>query len=294
MSYISLAPDDISTKDLHQFVIGAVSPRPIALVSTINNEGQTNLAPFSFFNAFSSNPPVAVFSANTRPGLHPSKDTLVNVREHKECVINMVDYNMHRQMSICSVEFDPGVSEFDKSGLTPTQSDIVRPFRVSQSPVQFECTVGDIIALGSHAGAANLVICNIIKMHIKSNVMDSQMRRIDPVKLDVVGRLGRSNYVRVNNKNLFSVYQAVRPVCVGYDALPKSLAHSRFFTGNDLGKFAALYALPTAFEVRSYASTKNIPMHKDEAFYYRRSKELLDTGDAEAAIKVALIPEFNQ
>ena len=294
MSYISLSPESLSAKDRHQYIIGSVTPRPIAFVSTINSKGKTNLAPYSFFNAFSSTPPILIFSSNLRPAPTPEKDTLRNLKETKECVINLVSHDMHRQMILSSIEFEYGVSEFDKSGLIPIESDIVRPFRVKSSPVQFECTIMDILTLGKEAGAANLVICKIVKMHVKENIMDSQLRRIDPSKLDIIGRLGRSNYVRVSGDSIFSVYQSVKASCVAYDNLPVSITRSRFFSGNDIGQFAALSQLPSREEVNEYALTNKLKANKDEEYYHRRAKKLISLKDIDAAIKVAMMPEFNQ
>jgi hypothetical protein len=197
-------------------------------------------------------------------------------------------------MVLSSVDFEYGLSEFDKTGLTQLNSDIVSPFRVKESPVQLECTVSDIIALGTDTGAANLVVCKIVKMHINENVMDSQLRRIDPFKLDIIGRLGRTNYTRVTGDNVFSVYQNTNTSCVGYDKLPSSIKRSRFFSGNDIGHFAALSQLPTIESIEQYTLLNNLKTGKDEEYYYRRAKKLIEENDIESAIKVAMIPEFNQ
>ncbi len=294
MGYISFRPDQCSEKDLHQFIIASISPRPIAFVSTVDNHGNANLAPYSFFNAFSSNPPIVVFSSNLKHGDSPQKDTLLNIQRSKSCVINVVSHEIYRQAALCSVEFPHGVSEFKKSGLTPLDSEIVSAFRVKESPVQIECTLNDIIALGKKPGAANLIICEIVKMHIKENIMDPQLRRIDPQKLDIMGRLGRSNYVRVNGDNILSAYQAVRPLCVGYDQLPLSIKKSRFFTGNDLGRFAALYNLPSNTDLESYAQRRGIKEGKDEEFYHRKAKELIESENIEEAIKMAMMAEIHR
>ena len=293
MGYISFAPGQLDVKDMHQFMIGAISPRPIAFVSSINADGINNLAPYSFFNALSSNPPMLAFSCNLRPGNSPEKDTLRNIREQGECVVNIVNEDIIYQMSVCSVEFPSNVSEFDKTGLTALPSEKVKPFRVSESPVQMECTLHDIIALGNHAGASNLILCEIVKMHVNKNVMDAQLRRIDPQKLKVVGRLGRSNYVKVKGDNIVELYQPIRPVCVGYDGLPTQIKRSRFFTGNDLGKLASLINLPNEGDVRAYMEEQNIKGIHDVEFYHRKAKSLLDENLKVEAIKMAMIAELS-
>ncbi|NNE26821.1 MAG: flavin reductase family protein [Saprospiraceae bacterium] len=293
MGYISFAPGQVDVKDMHQFIIGAISPRPIAFVSTVNEEGVNNLAPYSFFNALSSNPPMLAFSCNLRPGENLEKDTLKNIKAHGECVVNMVNEDILHQMAITSVEFPAGVSEFEKSGLTPLASEKVAPFRVQESPVQIECTVHDIIVLGNHPGASNLVLCDIIKMHVNKNVMDAQLRRIDPQKLQVVGRLGRSNYIKVKGEHVIEMYQPVRPICIGFDSLPTQIQRSRFFTGNDLGKLASLLTLPNEQDVRKYMEVENISGHRDVEYYHRRAKSLLDRNLKEHAIKMAMIAELS-
>jgi len=292
MPYYSFSPDQLSTSDLHQHIIGAISPRPIAFVSTLNKEGDSNLAPYSFFNALSSNPPIIAFSSNLRPGPSSEKDTLLNIKETKSCVINLVNFDMIHQCALASVEFSFGVSEFDKTGLTPIKSDVIKPFRVKESPVQIECTVLDIIALGKQVGAANLIICEIKKMHIKESVMDAQLRRIDPQKLDLVGRLGRSNYVRVKGDNIISLYQSTKPDCIGYDRLPSTIKKSRFFTGNDLGRFAALSKLPIQEVILVNMKNMFIKKDMDIEYYHRHAKQLLVDDEVEKAIIVAMIPEI--
>lgn len=291
MSFLNIDPSQIHPKDLHQFIIGSISPRPIALVSTISPSGKANLAPYSFFNAVSSNPPMLIFSSNLKSGKSKEKDTLKNIQSTRECVVNIVNYNIMRQMTLTSVAYDYGVSEFEKSGLTPLKSEIVKSFRVKESPVQFECTIKDIIALGNEAGAANLIICNILKMHVVKSILNDNLRRIDPNKLDVVGRLGRSNYVRVNGDNIIPLYQSVVPNCIGFDGLPRSIQLSEVLTGNELGELAAIEKLPTQKEVwQSYSSL--ITNKKSNKEYHKLASELILQKEIHKALMVALIPEY--
>jgi len=288
MSYLSIDPNTISKKDLHQFVIGAISPRPIALVSTINLNGVNNLAPYSFFNAFSSTPPIVIFSANLIGQPPRKKHTLKNVEAVPQCVINLVNYDILRQMTLCSVEFEEGISEFEKAGLTPLEADLVEPKKVKEAFVQIECTVENIIALGIETGAAQLVISKILKMHISKSVMDEQLRRIDPQKLDIVGRLGRSNYVRVNGNNIESVYQSTSSSPLGFDQLPTDLLNSEVLTGNELAAFAALTVLPTEEEIEACANKHLLPKFQQRKYYHDKAKKLIAIKDFENAIKIAL------
>jgi len=246
-----IEPGKIPTRDLHQFLLGAVAPRPIAFASTINDEGVANLAPYSFFNAFSSNPPIVVFSSNRRVSNNTTKDTLHNIEKNKEVVINVVNYSIVRQMAVAAIEFDTTVSEFSKSGLTPIPADLVKPFRVKESPVHLECKVKEIITLGQHGGAGHLIICDVVRMHVSEDIIDEN-NRIDPNKIDLVGRMGRSYYARASGDAIFTVVQPVTKVSLGYDQLPDHIKKSSVLTGNDLGRLAGLYALPTEDEMEVF------------------------------------------
>ena len=291
MSFININPKTIEVKDLHQFIIGAISPRPIALVSTIDQQGNPNLAPYSFFNAVSSNPPMLVFSSNLKPGTSPEKDTLVNIKKTQNCVVNIVSHKIVRQMTLSSIAYDYGISEFEKSGLTPLKSEIVKSFRVKESPVHFECTIHDIIALGNEAGAANLIICNILKMHVLKSVLTEDLRRIDPNKLDAMGRLGRSNYVRVKGDNIIPLYQSIVPKAIGYDKLPDDIKKSKVLTGNDIAEMAALSSVPHKKQVW-LAQKDLITQNLDREEYHKIAAELIVKNKVEEAFYVALIPEY--
>lgn len=241
-------PKETATRDMHQFLLGSVSPRPIAFVSTIDEDGNHNLAPYSFFNAFSSNPPLLVFSSNRRVLDNTTKDTLANVISTKEAVINVVSHSIVRNMTISSVEFPSGVSEFKKAGLTPVASEQVAPPRVLESPVNMECKVKDIITLGDKGGAGHLIICEVVLMHINEEVIDDN-NRIDPHKIDLMGRMGRAYYVRASGANVYPIVQAVTPVVIGYDGLPEAIRTSTKLSAHDVAILASVAALPSAEEI---------------------------------------------
>jgi flavin reductase (DIM6/NTAB) family NADH-FMN oxidoreductase RutF len=243
---LSIEPNSIPTKDLHQYILGAVAPRPIAFASTISLDGVANLAPYSFFNAFSSNPPILIFSSNRRVANNTTKDTLKNVEDTGEVVINVVPHSLVRQMTLASIEYPSHISEFDKAGLTPLASEKVKPFRVAESPIQMECKVTKIMPLGEDGGAGNLIICNIVMMHIDEAVLTKG--RIDPDKVDLMGRMGRLYYVRASGKAVSEIHQEVTSIGIGFDGLPSSIRNSKILTGNQLAQLAALEQLPSPKE----------------------------------------------
>ncbi len=240
---ITIDPDKIKAKDMHQFVLGSVAPRPIAFASTVDENGRHNLAPYSFFNAFSSNPPILVFSSNRRLANNTTKDTLHNIEKTREVVINVVNYNIVRQMAVASIEYPKDVSEFEKAGLTAIPSEMVAPPRVKESPVQMECKVQEIIPLGTEGGAGHLIICRIVRMHIAEDVVDDG--RINPHKIDLMGRMGRAYYVRASGEAIHTIVQSVLTPGLGFDQLPQSARNSHVLTGNDLGRLAGLASVPS-------------------------------------------------
>jgi len=276
----TITPGEIPTRDLHQFLLGSVSPRPIAFVSTIDNQGVANLAPYSFFNCFSSNPPILVFSSNRRVSNNTTKDTLQNIQANMEVVVNVVNYNIVRQMAVSSVEFDSEVSEFDKTGLTPLKSEAVKPFRIAESPVQMECKVDEIITLGDQGGAGHLILCKVVKLHIDEAVIDDK-NRIDPHKIDLMGRMGRAFYVRASGANVFPIVQAVTEMVIGYDQLPDVVKKSDLLTGNELGKLAGMTSWPTSEMGQANLEAAGIFNIKDnnEEGIFRLAKKLLGAGD---------------
>jgi len=236
-------PATTPTKDLHQFLLGVVAPRPIAFVSTVDENGQPNLAPYSFFNCFSSNPPILVFSSNRRVANNTTKDTLHNVQATGEVVINAVSHRIVRQMTVASIEYPQDISEFEKAGLTPIAADLVKPFRVKESPAQMECKVEQIIPLGEEGGAGHLVVCRVVRMHLSEEVLDEK-GRINPHKIDLMGRMGRAFYTRASGEAVHRIYQPVNQIGIGFGALPESIRNSKVLTGNNLGILAGLPNAP--------------------------------------------------
>jgi flavin reductase (DIM6/NTAB) family NADH-FMN oxidoreductase RutF len=250
---LTITPGTISTAELQGYLQGAVAPRPIALASTIDAHGNPNLSPFSFFNLFSSNPPIVVFSPARRARNNTTKDTLENILATRQVVINVVTYSMVEQTSLASTEYPTGVNEFVKSGFTPIPSETIQPFRVAESPVQMECKVNEVIALGQEGGAGNLVICEILKLHLSEEVINDQ-GKIDPFRMDLVARLGGDWYCRANFDALFEVAKPLQKLGIGVDALPKPIRTSHFLTGNDLGKLGNVEKMPEMNDVDAFKS----------------------------------------
>jgi len=253
--YQLVLPDDTDMTRLHGLLLGVVGPRPIAFASTVDAHGNVNLAPFSFFNVFSTKPPLLIFSPNRSGRTGQQKDTVLNLHEVPEVVINVVNFSMVEQQNVASAEFPRGVDEFAKAGFTPLPSVQVRPPRVAQSPAQLECKVQQIIELGKSGGSGNLVLCEVVALHIHQTVLDPHGRP-DPAKLDLVARMGGNWYARAQAPNLFEVAKPVGKVLVGVDALPERIRYSKVLTGNDLGKLANVESLPTNDEIAAYASAQ--------------------------------------
>ncbi len=277
----SFYPHELKTADFHQYLLGAVSPRPICFASTLNSDGTPNLAPYSFFNCFSSKPPILVFSSNRRVRDNSTKDTLHNIESTREVVVNVVSYAFVYQMAVASIEYEQGISEFEKAGLTPLASDIVKPFRVKESPVQMECKVNDIIALGNEGGAGNLIICEIVRMHINEAVLNEQ-RRIDPQKIDLMARMGGNFYCRASGEAVFSLAQPVEAIGIGADQLPAAVRLSEVLSGNDIGKLAALTAFPAAADIAA-AQLKTAAFTSIRQ-YHEAAKHLIAQGEAAQAL----------
>ena len=239
----TIDPKEIATGDLHQLLVGAVAPRPIAFASTVDENGTPNLAPYSFFKVFSSNPPILVFSSNRKRSDNSTKDTLHNVEAIGEVVINVVTHNIAWQAAVASIEYPQEVSEFEKAGFTPVASDIVKPFRVKESPVNMECKVQQIIPLGDAGGAGHLIICEVVRMHLDEAIFDER-GRIDPHRIDLMGRMGRAFYVRASGEAIHRIYQPVNRIGIGFDQLPKGIRESHIFSGNNLAQFASLTEPP--------------------------------------------------
>ena len=271
---LEINPKDLNTKDLHGYLLSSVGPRPIALVSTIDNEGRPNLSPFSFFNVFSANPPIAIFSPARRLRNNTTKHTLQNAASTKEVVINVVSYPIVEQTSLSSTEYKEGVNEFIKTGLTPLESIQVKPYRVKESPVQMECIVKNIISLGEKGGAGNLVVCEIIKMHISENILNRD-HQIDPNKIDLVGRMGANWYCRSSNTSLFEVQKPNSKIGIGYDQLPQHIRNSDIFSGNDLAKLANIESLPTIEDVEKFKGNNDLVIILESSLDEKQTRENL-------------------
>lgn len=246
----SFEPKELSTGQLHGYLLSSVAPRPIAFASTIDAKGNPNLSPFSFFNVFSANPPILIFSPARRVRGNTTKHTLHNAETVKEVVINVVNYDIVQQMSLSSTEYPEGVNEFEKAGLTMLKSDLVKPFRVAEAPIQMECKVNDIIKLGTEGGAGNLIICEVVKMHISDAVLNEE-GAIDQEKLDLVARAGGSYYSRAKS-GFFEIPKPLSTHGIGVDALPEAIRNSKVFTGNDLGLLANVEAIPTKEDIEKF------------------------------------------
>jgi flavin reductase (DIM6/NTAB) family NADH-FMN oxidoreductase RutF len=266
---LTLDPKEIPVPALHQYLLGAVGPRPICFASTVDKDGNVNLAPFSFFNVFSAKPPIAIFSPNISGKTGKKKDTHENVKEVPECVINIVNYQMVQQMSLASSPYPKGVSEFEKAGFTPIASDLVKPPRVKESPVQLECKVFEVREIGN----CNLVFCEVVKIHIDESVLNAQ-QMIDQQKIDLVARMGGNWYCRAHGDALFEIEKPITTMGVGVDALPIAIRNSTVLTGNNLGKLGNLETLPTEEEIA--ASKKSVGTFKNEEDRHQYLKALID------------------
>lgn len=252
---LRINPKEIPVPKLHAYLLGAVGPRPIAFASTIDKNGNPNLAPFSFFNVFSANPPIAIFSPARSGRTNTTKHTYDNVLEIPEVVINVVTYNMVQQTSLASTEYPKGVNEFIKAGFTPIPSEKIKPFRVKESPVQIECKVIEVKPLGNEGGAGNLVICEVLLMHINENVLDTN-QTIDQTKIDLVARMGGNWYCRAHGNSLFEIAKPLTSIGIGVDAIPYDIRNSKILTGNDLGMLGNCETIPDETEVNEYKLTE--------------------------------------
>ncbi len=284
-----ISPKDISVHKMHGYLLGAVIPRPIAFASTIDKEGHVNLSPFSFFNCFSTNPPILVFSPSRRGRDNTTKHTFDNVKAVPEVVINLVNYNMVQQTSLTSCEYPKNVNEFVKAGLTEVASILIRPPRVKESPVSMECKVNQVIELGQNGGAGNLVICEVLLMHIKDEILDEQ-GRIDPRKMDAVARMGGDYYLRAQGENIFTVPKPNEKLGIGFDQIPSAIRNSSILTGNDLGKLANVEWLPDQSDVDEVKrnSEFNSAKTEGEAAIHILAQNYLRVGRVEEAWKVLL------
>lgn len=277
-SWRTFIPGEIPLGELHSLMLAAIGPRPISFVSTIDKEGRPNLAPFSFFNAFGSNPATLVFSPARRGRDNTTKHTLDNVEVVPECVVNVVNFSMVEQVSLASTDFDEGVNEFEKAGFTQLKSEHVRPFRVAESPASFECKVEQIVKMGDQGGAGNLVICRILAVHYNEE-MFMEDGKVDQFKMDLVGRMGYEYYVRADSGSIFELPKPRTKQILGFDGLPQSIRESDFLTGNELARLANLKTLPDSEMLRTFNLENNLTGFskenlKETGFNHLKNKEI--------------------
>jgi len=283
---LTILPEHTPTARLHGYLLSAVAPRPIALASTIDDEGVPNLSPFSFFNVFSANPPILIFSPARRVRDNTTKHTLENAKATGEVVINVVNHAIVQQTSLSSTEYEKGVNEFEKAGFTMLDSEKVKPYRVKESPVQFECKILEIKELGNEGGAGNLIICEVVCMHIDENVLDEQ-GSIDQVKLDLVARAGGSFYSRANT-SFFEIPKPISQKGIGVDQLPEEVRSSHILTGNDLGQLGNVEFLPAQSDVNKFMQDNPQYMASKINEKHKFAQEFLQKNDVESAWKVLL------
>ena len=284
---LSIDPKEISTGKLHGYLLGAVAPRPIAFASTIDADGNPNLSPFSFFNVFGSNPPIMIFSPARRVRDNTTKHTLENVLATKEVVINIVNYDIVQQMSLSSSEYPEGVNEFEKAGFTMLASDKIKPYRVAESPVQFECKVKDVIFTGDKGGAGNLIICEVVKIHISEAVLDEN-GAIDQHKIDLVARAGGSYYSRARD-GFFEIPKPIATIGIGVDAIASEIKNSTILTGNNLGMLGNVAQLPNEESVNNFTKEHPHFIGLETTKKHTFAQEFLKKNDVESAWKVLLI-----
>ena len=290
--FLSLDPDSLSIRERHGYLLSAVAPRPIALATTIDKEGNINLSPFSFFNVFSSNPPIMIFSPARRGRDNTTKHTLENVKEIDECTISIVNYPMVEQMSLSSSEYAKGINEYIKAGFQSVESELVKTPRILESPVSFECKVQDVVELGTEGAAGNLVICKVVKIHIRKEYLNEE-NKLDTEKLDLVGRMGDIWYCRASGEALFEIPKPLATPGIGVDMLPAHVLKSEVLSANDLGRLGNVDSLPSENEIfKSKSSAEFRSLKKDygddkESFIasvHYKAKDMLEAGKTKEAL----------
>ncbi|MAQ31225.1 MAG: flavin reductase [Flavobacteriales bacterium] len=279
---LEIHPNKVSIKELHHYLLSSVAPRPIALASTIDLNGNKNISPFSFFNVFSANPPIAIFSPARRVRNNTTKDTLCNIQAVREVVINVVNFNLVEQTSLSSVEYSSEIDEFIKAGLTPVKSKKIKPFRVEESPIQMECKVTDIIELGKEGGAGNLIICKIVLIHINKNILNNE-GQIDQNKLQLVGRMGSNWYSKGFDNALFEIEKPVKGIAIGFDQIPNWIKASPKFTRNDLTKLASVNTIPEKNKIEEFIKNNKILNFKNQSAIEEKAKGYLNSNEIELA-----------
>jgi flavin reductase (DIM6/NTAB) family NADH-FMN oxidoreductase RutF len=289
-NFKTIDPEDLTTSEVHKILLNAVTPRPIALASTIDKNGNVNLSPFSYFNVFSAAPPILVFSPANRVTDNSRKDTLENILETKEVVINLVDFSLVEPTSLSSVYYERGIDEFLKSGLTKITSKKVLPPRVSESPISFECKVNEVISLGNNGGAGNLIVSEIVMMHINKQLLTLN-GDIDPLKLNLVARMGGNYYLNVKSENLFEIQKPIGVNAIGVDKLPNHANKSDILTKNDLARLANIETLPKKAQIKKFIESYEIEKitslaneNEKVILNHKKVKEYLDKNDLESAV----------
>ncbi|WP_370086613.1 flavin reductase family protein [Ekhidna sp.] len=293
---MTIDPKEIPVPELHGHLLGAVAPRPIAFASTVDKDGNVNLSPFSFFNVFSANPPIMIFSPARRGRDNTTKHTLENVKEHAECTVNIVSYGMVQQMSLSSTEYAKGVNEFSKAGFTEEKSERVKPPRVKEAPVSFECKVIEVKSLGEQGGAGQLVICEVLLMHISDRIL-GENGKIDPNKLDAVARMGGNWYARASGDAIFEVAKPLTTMGIGVDQIPDQIRTSTVLTGNHLGMLGNVESLPSDEEVKDFANEPEVRSILDsfddeeniQLELHKLAADLLNEGEVDTAWKVLMM-----
>ena len=294
---LTLDTSELTPVQLQNYLQYAIAPRPICFATTIDKHGNVNLSPFSFFNLFSTNPPLCVFSPSRRVRDNTTKHTLENILEVKECVINIVNYPMVQQTSLASTDYAKGINEFEKAGFTMLPSVLVKPPRVAEAPVQMECIVTEVISLGENPGAGNLILAEIKRIHIKEEILDAE-GKIDQAKIDLVARLGGDWYCRVTPENLFKVAKPLTTLGIGVDALPNGVRNSYVLTGNDLGMLGNIENIPSDDDIdliRNHAGVKEVldatigDSVNRQRELHELAKEMLSRGEVNDALKVVLL-----
>ena len=294
----TINPSEISQQELHGILLTAVAPRPICFASTIDSDGNVNLSPFSYFNVFSSNPPILVFSPARSGRDNSLKHSHQNVKEVPEVVINIVNHNIVEQMSLSSTAYEKGVNEFVKSGLTEVSSDLIRPPRVGEAPVAFECVVKEVIELANTPGAGNLILAEVKCIHINKDYLTGDA--LDTKKLDLVGRMGGNWYIRANGDALFEIPKPIRTKGIGVDALSQGIRDSKILTGNNLGRLGNLESLPSAKAVEELKNDDEIQMlakkmggdvleHKKQLHWL--AQQILEEGNTHKAMAILIHAE---
>ena len=301
---LKIKPGEVPGAKIHEYLLSAVAPRPIAFVSTVDKEGNVNLAPFSFFNVFGSNPPTLIFSPARSGKTLQTKNTHDNVLEVDECVVNIAHYEMLYQMNLAANMYPKGVNEFAKSGLTPVASEIVKPPRVAEANVQMECKVKQVIETGQGGGAGNLIICEVVLMHINENVLDAT-KSIEPLKMNYIARMSKQYWCRIGEENIFEVpgFRMADNLGLGFDDLPEGIRKSKYLSGNDIAQIAGSERLPEEKELFEMGPVAEVKLIIDkygdnfEAFekeMHLLAKQEIEQGNIWFAFKILMIVELTR